>query len=259
QWPERYTLQHGANQYDPASERPDASSILEILEVVGALQRDGRIRHFGLSNENSYGAGCFASYAQALGLPRPVSVQMPFNLLEREDTLNMREALANSQIGLLTYSPLAGGALTGKYADFRTASKAHRLRKYIGFMTRYVSPASLRACEEYVRVAGTIDLPPAISALAWVLSSPSVTSTLIGPSSVKQLDECTKALYVSPLDEDTLTEMDHIYAQYGESTKGPVLIFDPDADVDDPNVMAGGSKEKPIDQDLKRALRKLRL
>lgn len=140
-WPDRYLPLFGADEYHHDLQRPDATPILEQLQVVAELIRTGKVRSFGLSNETPFGVTSFVRTAELLGgdLPRVCSVQNAYNLLEQNDfQCGMLEVCApvNADLAVLAYSPLAGGALTGKYINLKAASQEARMKKYIGYMYR---------------------------------------------------------------------------------------------------------------------------
>ena len=138
-WPDRYAPNFGQSVYDPTKER-DAVPIKETVAALGELIAAGKIRHYGLSNETTYGVCEFVRAADELGVPRPVSIQNSFCLLHRTFETELAEACAPSHydIGLLPWTPLAGGALTGKYLHGKKPAEG-RLVKFPAFMQRYLS------------------------------------------------------------------------------------------------------------------------
>lgn len=142
-WPDRYVPLYGAGDYSYDLQRSDASSILSQLQVIGELIKSGKVRSFGLSNETPYGIASFVKTAELLGgdLPRACSLQNAYNLLEQNEfKMGLFEACApmNGNLGILAHSPLAGGALTGKYLNIKTTSQEARMKKYVGYMYRYL-------------------------------------------------------------------------------------------------------------------------
>ena len=133
-WPDRYAPNFGQSVYDPKQER-DAVPIKETVAALGELIAAGKIRHYGLSNETTYGVCEFVRAADELGVPRPVSIQNSFCLLHRTFETELAEACAPSHynIGLLPWTPLAGGALSGKYLHGKRPAEG-RLVKYPNFM-----------------------------------------------------------------------------------------------------------------------------
>lgn len=133
----------------------------------------GKIRSYGLSNETPYGIGIWTTTAELLGMPKPCVIQNAYNLLNRNDMeQGMLEACSpiHGNLGLLAYSPLGGGVLTGKYLDPLKIKPNYRLRQYVGFMNRYISPPATQALTEYQDVANDFSLPLGPIALAFVYS-----------------------------------------------------------------------------------------
>ena len=183
-WPERATNFFGQLNYQHQPEA-DGTPILETLEALKELVDEGLIRYVGLSNEVPWGVMKFLSHAEALGLPRVVSVQNPYNLLNRKDEVGLTEVLMREQVALLPYSPLAFGTLSGKYLDGSAGPQA-RINQFPRF-SRYLTEAGLQATAAYVRLARDYGLDPAQMALAFVNSQPFVGSNIIGATSMEQL------------------------------------------------------------------------
>ena len=184
-WPDRDTNFFGKLGYAP--ERDDDGTPLE--ETLGVLQgfvEAGKIRHVGLSNETPWGAMRAIAIAEQLGLPRVQSIQNPYSLLNRTFEIGLAEVALREQCGLLAYSPLAFGVLSGKYLDGAMPAGA-RLTLYSRF-DRYSNPEATRATAEYVEIARRHGLDPAQMALAWVTSRPFVTSNIIGATQMTQLE-----------------------------------------------------------------------
>ena len=182
-WPERKTNFFGKLGFEP---RPDSyTPMTEILEVLAELVQAGKIRYLGLSNETPWGVMQFLMAADKLGLPRIVSVQNPYNLLNRSYEIGLAEISWREVCGLLAYSPLGFGVLSGKYLHGASPAGA-RLTLYPDY-TRYSSPEALSATEKYVALAQTHNLNPAQMALAYVNSQPFLTSNIIGATSMEQL------------------------------------------------------------------------
>ena len=183
-WPERATNFFGQLNYQHQPEA-DGTPILETLEALKELVDEGIIRYVGLSNEVPWGVMKFLSHAEALGLPRVVSVQNPYNLLNRKDEVGLTEVLMREQVALLPYSPLAFGTLSGKYLDGSAGPQA-RINQFPRF-SRYLTEAGLQATAAYVQLARDYGLDPAQMALAFVNSQPFVGSNIIGATSMEQL------------------------------------------------------------------------
>jgi aryl-alcohol dehydrogenase-like predicted oxidoreductase len=154
--------------------------------VLGDLVQAGKLRQVGLSNETPWGVMRCLALAEQHGLPRMASIQNPYNLLNRSYEIGLAEISHRERIGLLAYSPLGFGVLSGKYIDGARPARA-RLTLYENY-TRYSSPQAQAATYEYVKLARDHDLDPAQMALAYVTSRPFLTSNIIGATTLKQLD-----------------------------------------------------------------------
>lgn len=183
-WPERSTNFFGQLGYRHQDQ--DFTPIEETLEVLDEQVKAGKIRHIGLSNETPWGAMKFLQIAEARGWPRAVSIQNPYNLLNRSFEVGLAEIAIREQCGLLAYSPLAFGMLSGKYEQGARPAGA-RITLFSRF-ARYTNPQSQAACSRYVTLAREHGLDPARMALAYVTRQPFVTSTIIGATSLEQLD-----------------------------------------------------------------------
>jgi len=183
-WPDRSTNHFGRLGYTHDPEE-SAVPILETLEVLAGFVRAGKVRHVGVSNETPWGVAQFLNHAQERDLPRIASIQNPYNLLNRSFEIGLAEFAHREQTGLLAYSPLAFGVLTGKYLGGARPAGA-RLSLFERF-ARYNSPQAQAATQSYVDLAREHGLAPAQLALAYVNSRPFTTSTIIGATSLEQL------------------------------------------------------------------------
>jgi len=184
-WPDRETNFFGKLGYEhPAQDR--SVPLLETLEVLGELVTSGKIRHIGVSNETPWGLMRFLMLATEGNLPRMVSIQNPYSLLNRAFEIGLAEVSMREQCGLLAYSPLAFGVLSGKYLGGARPAGA-RLTLFERF-SRYSNPQAAKATAEYVSLARRHGLDPAQMAIAWITSRPFVTSTIIGATTLEQLD-----------------------------------------------------------------------
>ena len=183
-WPQRETNFFGKLGFESATDE-DITPVLETLEALAEQVKAGKIRHIGLSNETPWGVMQFLYYAELAGLPRIVSVQNPYCLLNRSYEIGLSEVSWREQVGLLAYSPLGFGVLSGKYLNGAQPEGA-RISLYPEY-TRYSSPAAVAATEAYVRLASNHGLDPAQMALAYVNSRPFLSSTIIGATSMAQL------------------------------------------------------------------------
>jgi aryl-alcohol dehydrogenase-like predicted oxidoreductase len=209
-WPDRNVPLFGAWQFDPAKERATVP-IREQLEAMGELVKAGKIRYLGLSNETPWGTMEFARLARELNLPRVVSMQNAYNLLNRVFEYGMAEVCFREQIALMPYSLLGFGHLSGKYlSDPNTKG---RLTQFPSFGQRYTKVNTQAAVKEYVMLAQRLGISPATLAQAFVKSRSFVTSAIIGATNVEQLKENIRA-FDAELSAETLQEIDAIHLRY---------------------------------------------
>ena len=188
-WPNRGSYSFRQNwSYDPSGQNRE-ETVQHMEDVLGALQRQvdaGKIRHIGLSNETAWGTSMWLRVAEANGWPRMQSIQNEYSLLCRLFDTDLAEVSANEQVGCLAYSPLAAGLLTGKYLNNAVPDGSRRsIQPELG--GRF-SPFVQDAVAAYVAVAEKHGLDPAQMALAFCRSRPFMTSTIIGATSMAQLD-----------------------------------------------------------------------
>lgn len=210
-WPDRNQPMFGQWRYDPAKEG-DTVPIKVQLEALAELVAEGKIRAVGLSNEHPWGVMQFVRHAEEYGLPRVVSLQNAYHLLNRTFEVGLHEVCRREGIGLLAYSPLAFGHLTGKYLD--RAPAEGRLTRFKGFGQRYEKPGVAAAVAAYSELARRHGLTPTQLALAFVRSRSFVASVIVGASTLAQLQEDLAALE-TPLDETLLAEVDRLYLLLG--------------------------------------------
>lgn len=196
-WPERSTNFFGQLGY--RHQEQDFTPLQATLEVLGEQVKAGKIRHIGLSNETAWGAMTYLQLADRLGLPRAVSIQNPYNLLNRSFEVGLAEASIREQCGLLAYSPLAFGMLSGKYENGARPANA-RITLFSRF-ARYTNPQAITACSRYVALAKEHGLDPAQMAQAFVTRQPFVTSNIIGATSLEQLESNLGSLSLELSDE----------------------------------------------------------
>ena len=205
-WPERSTNFFGKLGYQHQEET--LTPLEETLEVLDEQIKAGKIRHIGLSNETPWGTMKFLQLAESRGWPRAVSIQNPYNLLNRSFEVGLAEISIREQCGLLAYSPLAFGMLSGKYENGARPSQG-RLTLFSRF-SRYSNPQSVAACSRYVALAREHELDPAQMALAFVTQQRFVTSNIIGATSLEQL-ESNLGSYELKLSEDVLAGIEAIH------------------------------------------------
>ena len=183
-WAERDTNAFGKLGYAPSNE-DDGTPLAETLDVLAEVVRSGKARQVGVSNESAWGAMRYLALADAGRGPRMASIQNAYSLLRRSFEVGLAEVAAREQCGLLAYSPLAMGALSGKYLNGAQPAGA-RLTLYKHFK-RYLTPPGVAATAAYVKLAGEHGLDPAQMALAFVTSRPFVTANIIGATTMEQL------------------------------------------------------------------------
>ncbi|HEX2510573.1 MAG TPA: aldo/keto reductase [Microvirga sp.] len=173
----------GANPVIYRHQEGPSHPIGEILESLQSLVKAGKVRHVGLSNESAWGTMTFLKHAETDGLPRVQSIQNAYNLVNRTFETALAEVSVREEVSLLAYSPLGQGFLTGKYLDPPGAR-----RTLFGRGQRYETPGAESAIGRYVALAREFRVDPAQLAIAFVASRPFVTSTLIGATSMAQLE-----------------------------------------------------------------------
>ncbi|CAG9466509.1 unnamed protein product [Pedinophyceae sp. YPF-701] len=213
-WPDRYVPLFGQAGYDPSQER-EAVPFEEQLRALEEVVRAGKVRYIGVSNETTFGVCKFAELAAAHSLPKIVSIQNVYHLMARgafETDLAEACAPSNYNVGLLAYSPLAGGALSGKYlaAD---PPKDSRLNLFPGFMERYKASHAARATAKYVEVAQKHGVTPTELALAYVKSRWFVASSIIGATKMDQLKEDIGAFTVE-LPDECLADVEAVHLDF---------------------------------------------
>ena len=204
-WPDRKTNYFGQLGY--VHQPDDDIPLLETLGVLADAVKAGKIRHVGVSNETPWGVMHALHLAEAHGLPRVASVQNPYSLLNRTYEIGLAEVSMREQCGLLAYSPLGMGMLTGKYRHGARPEGA-RMTIFSRF-SRYMNPAAEAATERYCQIAEAYDLTPTQLALAFVNSRPFVTANIIGATTMEQLRENIASVQVK-LGEDVLAEIDAV-------------------------------------------------
>lgn len=209
-WPERHVPMFGQYQFNPADDTP-CLNIHPQLEALADLVKAGKIRYVGVSNETGWGLMQFVRLADQYNLPRIVSVQNAYNLINRGFEFSLSEIVYREHIALLAYSPLAFGHLSAKYTDRPAA--AGRITEFAGFGQRYEKPNVIPAVTAYAALARQHGMSPAQMALAFVYHRWFVTSTIIGATSLQQLEENISAWDIH-LPEEVLQDIEHLHLQY---------------------------------------------
>lgn len=211
-WPERTVPSFGEIYYDPQKERTQ-TPILEQLQALDGLVRQGKVRAIGLSNETPYGVHEFVRLAEQHGLARVATVQNPYALVSRGVDNGLDETMHRLGVSLLAYSPLAFGALTGKYdrgLDHpETPRNARLLLSERARTQRWGRPEALEAARRYNALAREHGLTPTRMALAWCYTNWRVASTIIGVSTLAQMDEDIDA-FGTTLPPELLAAIDRI-------------------------------------------------
>ena len=207
-WPARNVPMFGKNYYNPALERP-STSVEEQLTVLSELVKSGKVRHIGVSNETPWGVAEFLKVAERLGLQRIISIQNPYNLINRTFEIGLHEMCHREQISLLAYSPLAFGLLSGKYVS--NPAESGRMTLYPDFGQRYKKINVPAAVAAYTQLAEQHGISPAQMALAYIRSRPFVASTIVGATTMQQLQENLSSI---ELNAEVLKSIEEIHLRY---------------------------------------------
>lgn len=186
-WPERKTNTFGVRDYVPDDTDEWKDNFAEVLESINGIIKEGKIGNFGLSNEKAWGTMRYLQEAEKNTIKKPVTIQNAYSLLNRLFEGDLAEISHRENIGLLAYSPMAFGVLSGKYIQ-KTDSPYSRLNMFSRY-TRYSSEQSTKAVKQYLELAGQYNMSLAQMALAFVNQRPFVTSTIIGATNLEQLKE----------------------------------------------------------------------
>jgi aryl-alcohol dehydrogenase-like predicted oxidoreductase len=206
-WPERDTNYFGKLDYYHAPEK-DGVPIEETLGVLNDLVQKGKIRQIGISNETAWGTCEYLRVSTQENFPRIVSIQNPYNLLNRSFEIGLSEFTHREDVSFLAYSPLAFGVLSGKYLNGAKPEGA-RITLFERF-SRYNNENGIACTEAYVNLARASGLDPAQMALAFVNSRPFLTSNIIGATDMSQLRSNIESLKLS-LPKDVLREIENIH------------------------------------------------
>jgi aryl-alcohol dehydrogenase-like predicted oxidoreductase len=210
-WPERNVPMFGQYQFDPSQENKAGVPIREQLETLAELVLEGKVRYVGVSNEQPWGVMEFLRMAKEYDLPRIASIQNCYNLINRGFEFGLTEIAYRENVGLLAYSPLAFGHLTAKYQSDPQAQG--RVTQFKGFAQRYDKPNVQPAVAAYAALARKHGMTPAQMALSFVYRRWFVTSTLVGATSMPQLEENISA-WEKPLSEEIMKEIEGLHLRY---------------------------------------------
>ena len=210
-WPERNSNFFGSLGYKPDENEQWEYNFHEILETLDDCIKAGKIRHIGLSNESPWGVMKYLALSEFANLPRMKTIQNPYSLLNRKFEVGNAEVSHREQLGLLAYSPVAFGILSGKYRGGKLP-KNSRLQLFPR-MVRYNSEESLQATELYASIADKHGLSLAQMSLAFVTDQPFVTSNIIGATTMTQLRENIASAALT-LSDEILDEIDEVQKQF---------------------------------------------
>jgi aryl-alcohol dehydrogenase-like predicted oxidoreductase len=209
-WPERNTNFFGKRNYNHISKEEEWNDFESVLKALKKFVDQGKIRYVGVSNETPWGFSKFLEISQTLKLPRIVSVQNPYNLLNRAYDVGMSEISCRENVGLLAYSPLAIGYLSGKYRNNQIPKKS-RIGLFGNFWTRYKEDNAKKAVDDYYNLAKKNGLTLAQMSLAFVNSRPFMTSNIIGATTMEQLKEDIGSVDIE-LSEEIIEKINLIHA-----------------------------------------------
>ncbi|HDY8139858.1 TPA: NADP(H)-dependent aldo-keto reductase [Vibrio vulnificus] len=209
-WPQRQTNCFGQLNY-PYPDAQEEVTLIETLEALNELVKAGKVRYMGVSNETPWGVMTLLRLAEKHDLPRIVSIQNPYNLLNRSFEVGLSEISHYEGVQLLAYSPMAFGTLSGKYLD-GARPKGARCTLFERFQ-RYFTPQGLEATKAYVSLARDYGLDPAQMALAFVNQRPFVASNIIGATTLDQLKANIESLNVK-LEDEVLNKIQQIGTTY---------------------------------------------
>ncbi len=208
-WPERNTNYFGDLDYEHNKEEKNWNSFESILKTLKKFIDQGKIRYIGISNETPWGFSKFLEIAKEQKLPRIVSVQNPYNLVNRAYEIGMSEISMREKAGLLAYSPLAAGYLTGKYRN-NQMPKNSRMDLFYDNYPRYHNERTYEAVDEYFNIAEKKKISLTQLSQAFVNSRDFVTSNIIGATTMEQLKENIDSISIS-LDQETMDEINLIH------------------------------------------------
>ena len=208
-WPERKVPLFGQLDFEYDPNDNEWNALKKVLENLNELIKAGKIRYVGLSNETPWGAMKFLEIAKQINLPRMMSIQNAYNLVNRVFDIANSEVTINEQCGLLAYSPIAGGRLSGKYMNDQQPKNA-RYTLWPARFSRHHTQRGEIAIEKYVKLAKKYNIPPPTFANAFVNDRPFVTSNIIGATTMGQLKENINSIDIT-LSKEILEEIENIH------------------------------------------------
>jgi aryl-alcohol dehydrogenase-like predicted oxidoreductase len=208
-WPERITNTFGVRDYKPSPEDEWKDNFNEVLYELDKQIKSGKIRHIGISNEKAWGTMRYMEESKK-GLPRMITIQNAYSLLNRTFEGDLAEVSLRENIGLLAYSPMAFGVLSGKYIKGIAEDDA-RLKLFPRF-ARYSSEQSTEATKRYLKIAEDNNMTLAQMSLAFVNQQPFLTSNIIGATKMEQLKENIDSIHIS-LSDEILSQINAVHAE----------------------------------------------
>ncbi|MFN3251688.1 NADP(H)-dependent aldo-keto reductase [Roseibium album] len=215
-WPDRNVSGFGSNpsRWQDAEAVEDENSIQSTLEIMGDLVKAGKVRHIGVSNESAWGTMRYVTTSELYDVPRIASIQNAYSMVNRTFETGLAEVSRRENVGLLAYSSLAQGYLTGKYRHGALPTGARKT--LFNKMQRYEHPRTLEAVDAYCALAKEAGLDPAQMAIAFAKSRSFMTSVIIGATRMEQLETDIAAADLS-LNEDVLGKIDAIHQEFGNT------------------------------------------
>ena len=209
-WPNRGVNVFGLRDYPFKTASNEAENYLEILETLNGFIKQGKIKHIGLSNETPWGTMKYLQASEQYNLPKPVTIQNSYSMIHRGYEVGMSEVSMRENIGLLAYSPLAQGILTGKYLDGNLPEGA-RGTLFPRFVAKYKGDLSTKAVAKYLELAKKHNLTLTELSLAFINQLPFVTSNIIGATKMSQLKENINSINID-LSDEILKEIEAVHA-----------------------------------------------
>lgn len=210
-WPERPTNMFGKRGFAYPEKNKWEDNIAETIMVLHDFIREGKIRHFGVSNETPWGLMRFVEETRNETNPKVRTIQNPYSLLNRTFEIGLSEICYQENIGLLAYSPLAFGVLSGKY--LKGTQQTHSRLELFPQMSRYSKPHIKDIVAQYQLVADEFQLSLAQMSLAFILKQPFVSSVIIGATNLAQLEENIDAIQVN-LPQEAFQKINEIHERF---------------------------------------------
>lgn len=208
-WPNRGVNVFGVRDFPLQAATSEVENYLEILEGLEDLKKQGKIKYFGLSNETPWGTMKYLQTSEQHNLPRPVTIQNSYSIIHRGYEAGMSEVSLRENIGLLAYSPLAQGVLTGKYLNGKSP-EGSRGNLFPRFIARYMGNGSLEAVKRYEDIAKKNGITLTEMSLAFVNQLPFVTSNIIGATKLNQLKENINSINIE-LSDEIMKEIESVH------------------------------------------------